>query len=371
MKEAALMKAARAILAPDAEEIDPPYILPADLPLELSGESIRARLCTFTDARGAEWAMRPDLTLPVAEIETQRRLSGAQDDRAYSYAARAFRLPASSSDPMEFTQVGREHFSSADGEDDDMILFGRVIEAARMCGVAPRSVMIGDLAIVPAFIDALDLPELTAARLKRAFRQEGGVRALLEAPVRALTPQARAILDADDPLAKLSAALEQQSTALIGSRSPDEILEGLAARRAEDEAGGIPQSVHGVLKALGELDCDARAAADLLDDLCQQHRLEGPRRAIGAFADRFESLENIEPEAGDVSRFRADFGRRFTYYDGFLFEVLAEGLTDRQPVAAGGRYDGLIAALSNGKVSAYALGGVVRPDRLLRAKAAS
>ena len=69
-----------------------------------------------------------------------------------------------------------------------------------------------------------------------------------------------------------------------------------------------------------------------------------------------------------ICRFRSGFGRRFTYYDGFLFETLAPNLTDRQPIASGGRYDGLIAGLSNGKAEATAIGGVVRPDRVLRAK---
>ncbi|OZB11878.1 MAG: hypothetical protein B7X53_18545, partial [Hyphomonas sp. 34-62-18] len=49
---------------------------------------------------------------------------------------------------------------------------------------------------------------------------------------------------------------------------------------------------------------------------------------------------------------------------------LAPGLEATQPVAAGGRYDGLLTGLSGGKVSATGIGGVVRPDRMVRVRRA-
>ena len=48
------------------EFVDPPMVMPAAQPLELSGEAVRARLCVFTGTGGEECALRPDLTLPLA-----------------------------------------------------------------------------------------------------------------------------------------------------------------------------------------------------------------------------------------------------------------------------------------------------------------
>ena len=76
--------------AAGAEPVDPDYILPSDIPLELSGEAVRARLCVFTDHRGNEMVMRPDLTLPVAGMEAARLASGVNGPKAYCYAAEAF-----------------------------------------------------------------------------------------------------------------------------------------------------------------------------------------------------------------------------------------------------------------------------------------
>ena len=64
----------------------------------------------------------------------------------------------------------------------------------------------------------------------------------------------------------------------------------------------------------------------------------------------------------DRLRFSAAFGRTFGYYDGMVFEVRSAALGDEQPVAAGGRYDGLPdrlgASLQTGSV-----GCMVRPGR--------
>ena len=61
-------------------------------------------------------------------------------------------------------------------------------------------------------------------------------------------------------------------------------------------------------------------------------------------------------------RFSAAFGRAFGYYDGVLFEVRSEALGDDQPVAAGGRYDGLAARLGHA-LATGAVGCMVRPGR--------
>ena len=53
---------------------EPKTLLPAETILELSGEAVRSRLCTFTDASGTEHCLRPDLTTPIAQIVATREL---------------------------------------------------------------------------------------------------------------------------------------------------------------------------------------------------------------------------------------------------------------------------------------------------------
>lgn len=367
MTHDALVAVARAVFeAAGGTPVDPDYVLPADIPLELSGEAVRARLCVFTDNRGAEMAMRPDLTLPVAQREAARLETGVSP-KTYTYAARAFRLPAAADDPFEFTQVGLERFGYAADASADAELFALVHRAVEACGVQPKAIVTGDLAIFPAFIDALDLPGVTTDLLKRAFRQEGGVRAVLDAASRPLDTDILSALDAGDPEAALGAVLAARDVPLVGARSLVEILEGLKARRAAIEAGGLPEGARAALLALRDVDCPLADAPDALSGLAKAHSM-GRVAALDVFASRVEKILALVPGARRTAAFRAGFGRRFTYYDGFVFEVLAEGLSPAQPVAAGGRYDGLISGLSGGRVSATGIGGVVRPDRMVRVR---
>lgn len=371
MNHDALVAVARAVFeAAGGTPIDPDYVLPADIPLELSGEVVRARLCVFTDNRGAEMVMRPDLTLPVAQRESARLAGAAASAKTYTYAARAFRLPAASDDPFEFTQVGLERFGYAPSPEADVELFALVHRAVEACGVRPTEIVTGDLAIFPAFIEALGLADVSANLLKRAFRQEGGVRAVLDAGAREVDSEALEALDAADPEAALGTLLAARAIPLAGARSLAEIVDGLRARRAASLAGGLPDAARNALLALREVDCPLVDAPGVLTALARAHGLSGAGSALENFAARVEKLITLVPDARRTAHFRAGFGRRFTYYDGFVFEVLADGLAPTQPVAAGGRYDGLISGLSSGKVSATGIGGVVRPDRMVRVRRA-
>ena len=372
MTYAAVVKAARSRFeGSGAEPVNPAYILPSDIPLELSGEAVRARLCVFTDHRGNEMVMRPDLTLPVAGLEADRLASGTNGPKAYCYAAEAFRLPAADGDPMEFTQVGFERFGRDSDPVEDAEAFALVHEAVRDCDVRPAAIATGDLAIFPAFVDALGLPRVTADLLKRAFRQEGGVRALVEAspaPIEAdLVPTLEAATPEEAETA-FRAALAERGIPLIGTRSVSEIIAGLRARAAALAAGGVPEKVREVIGALAAVNCTAAEAADQLDAIASRYSLPRTSAAIDRVARRMELIRELLPEVKAICRFRSGFGRRFTYYDGFLFETLGANLTESQPIASGGRYDGLVSGLSNGKANATAIGGVVRPDRVLRAK---
>ncbi len=373
MTEAELKAAALGVIAARYSQppTDPDYILPADIPLELSGEAVRARLCLFTDDRGHEMSMRPDLTLPIALGEVERRLGGNNHLQTYTYAARAFRLPATPDDPLEFTQVGFEEFGADRWGADDVRPFYNVMLALEACGVRPSFVVTGDLAILPAVADALGLPEAVSGLIKRAYRQEGGVSALLASPPAPLAPEVAAILEAAEPEAALQAHMAERNMLMIGARSTGEILEGLKARAAAVAAGGIPAEASQVLEAIGHVRCPLGEAADKIAAFARTQGLGGLDEPVERLAKRAALMIERGIAGPGKAIFRSGFGRRFTYYDGFVFEILTEGLSPAQAVAAGGRYDGLLSSLSGGRVSANGIGGALRVDRLVRARRAA
>ena len=349
------------------KRIDPPTLMDASIPLELSGEAVRSRLCIFTDTNGQERALRPDLTLPVAIEEAERLKNGAAGPQQYCYRARAYRLPSAPGLSLEFTQVGTEHFGGPSSPNADAEMFSLVAEAARSGGMNGGSAWFGDLAIFPAFVDALDLGDAASGALKRAFRQAGGVAALLKADRgTAKSGLAARLAEAswDEAEATVRDVLGVSGIEPVGVRTLEEIVDGLMAKAASVKAGGIPNEVVIVLEDVLAVEVAPPRVADELLAIAKGAGLTGLDEPIGNLAERMELIANEAPEFLADAKFGTPFGRRFNYYDGFLFELFSAGASDTTPFAAGGRYDSLIEKLTGGDVRANGIGGVVRPDRM-------
>ena len=85
--------ATKALAGIGGDFVDPPVLIEAKVPLELSGEAVRSRICTFVDQNGREWALRPDLTLVVAQSEVDARSSDKTGETIRRYSGPVFRLP--------------------------------------------------------------------------------------------------------------------------------------------------------------------------------------------------------------------------------------------------------------------------------------
>jgi len=67
----------------------------------------------------------------------------------------------------------------------------------------------------------------------------------------------------------------------------------------------------------------------------------------------------------DEAMFATEFGRDFEYYSGLVFQIEAPG-NGTEPVAGGGRYDGLLEALGAPR-EVPAVGAAIHTERLLAA----
>lgn len=352
--------------------VDPRVVVEVALPLELSGEAVRGRICVFTDEDGNEWALRPDLTLPVAVDEVTRRRGGEAGEKLVRYSAPVFRLPALPGEPVEFTQAGFERFGAVSDAKADAAVFATIAEICSANGVRSGLVKFGDLNIFPAFIDAMDLPPETASGLKRAFRQQGGVRAFLN------TDRSGAASGLSQRLQGMSrdevAAFVGDIFALtginpVGERSSDEIVERLHQRAQSGDTNTIPSDAKDLLETVLNVDVPTNEAGDSLHKIAKQAGLNGLDAVIARLDTGLKTMADVAPDFMNNARFSTRFGRRFTYYDGFVFEI-CESETDSEqgrPFAAGGRYDRLLSDLSGGDVDASAVGAIIVPHRLKRA----
>jgi ATP phosphoribosyltransferase regulatory subunit len=346
-----------------APVIDAPILLPLGAVLDLAGEVMRGRLF-LVQGDGQDAALRPDFTIAVARAH----IADGRKAARYVYEGKAFRVaPKGSGRAEEFLQIGLEVFGGGRDPAVDAEVASLAWRAAAAGGRDDLTMLLGDIALFAALIDAMALAPALTARLKRAFARGGTIGQEL-ARAQAATPAERqgdrlAALLADLPEAEAAAVLEDLWSIAgiqpVGGRSPGEIAHRLVQR---GETARAPRLTPGEAGLIGEVLALAGPPRRTLDAARALLKAGGVAldAEFEAWARRLDALvAGGAPE--ERLRFQAGLVRSFTYYDGFLFEVRTPALADDAPVAAGGRYDGLPAQLG-GEVSG-AVGCAVRPGR--------
>lgn len=359
-----------AIATRGGQDIDVPIVIEAAVPLELSGEVVRSRICTFADAAGREWALRPDLTLPVALAEIAARRGGQLEETVRRYRGPVFRLPSLAGEPIEYQQVGLERFGAPRGVGEDVWLYEVLAEACTAAGVARGVTAFGDLSVFPGFVDAFGLSEDVAAGLKRAFRQEGGVRAYLagHSDTEGGISNRLKGMSRDEVASFVEDIYAMSDLQPVGERTADEVVERLLQSASAATHASLSTEIDAFLTDLLSLQVPFQEAPAALRQLASAASLNELDETLDAFSQRTERLA-ASPNTNllGAAQFATRFGRRFTYYDGFVFEIAADAsdAAKARPLAAGGRYDSLLADLSDGDISATAIGGIVIPHRLM------
>jgi ATP phosphoribosyltransferase regulatory subunit len=370
--EAALAAMRAPFLARDALPIDVPVMQPLSLLLDLSGEAMRSRLFVVQADGIDEACLRPDFTIPLA---LAHMASGA-GATVYRYEGKAFLVaPPGSGRAEEFLQIGLEVLGDDRPASRDAELLVLAWQAAKAGGRDDLWIELGDVSLFSAFVDALGLSSLLAARLKRAFQRPRSLKAELE---RAQTPETPlregdqlAALLAKLPEADAVAALEEQWAVAgiepVGGRTAQEIVHRLAARARDRAAPRLDDAQADLINRFLSIADTPDKALTAIQTLAQTAGADLSSQ-VADWRGRLAILEaGGVPEA--AMRLSPAFGRAFGYYDGFLFEVRSVALGDGEPVAAGGRYDSLLARLnvqSGGKSGAPgrgAAGCMVRPWR--------
>jgi ATP phosphoribosyltransferase regulatory subunit len=361
------LKAIRApFLAQGAESIDVPVMQPLSLLLDLAGEAMRARLFVVQADGIDEACLRPDFTIPVASAH----IAAPKAAGRYYYEGKAFRVaPPGSDRSEEFLQIGLEALGQAGAKADDAAMLALAWRAAAAGGRTDLWVQMGDVGLFAAFIDALGLASATAARLKRAFLRPRALKAELWRAQSAEPPprdgDRLAGLLTGLPEAQAAAALEElwalAGIEPVGGRSAAEIVHRLAERVAARAAPRLTQAQSELITRFLAIDDSPAAALEAAAALARE-----AGAALDATWADWAARRALLAEAGvpdSALRLSTGFGRAFGYYDSFLFEVRSASLGVDEPVAAGGRYDGLLPRLGAGPGAGGAVGCMVRPGR--------
>lgn len=348
------------------DEVAVAHLQPADLMLHLYGEDIRGRAFLFEDEDESAFCLRPDFTVPVARSYLSDDATGGLARRRYQ--GPVFRKQRTGSDrPVEYLQAGVELFG-ADAATGEAEIYHLVREVLTSSGAPEMRTTIGDLDIIFALLNAIDMPDSWRARLRRHFwrpelfrdllTQLGAARNAEGAPRQLAFLKAIGGLAPDQAHAAVRQTMALSGATHTGARTQDEVAERLLDLSRDATAHPLPAETVALIEAVLAVEGAPDSALDELQSLTS-----------AGGVDITGALSRLETRLGALEgplHFAAGFGRGLEYYDGFVFEFTATGRDDLPPLAGGGRYDSLLTAMGS-KAGTTAVGAIVRPEALLAA----
>lgn len=329
---------------------EPAVLQPADVFLELSGEELRRRLFLTSDSSGEELCLRPDLTIPICRMHLAN--NGATKLPAnYCYLGPVFRDRGGGSG--EYLQAGTESLGREDFEAADAECLSLALESAKQYGVASPEIRMGDVGLFSALVAALKLPPVWQRRLLKDFNRTGTLEADLA--TLKLAPTSRSVhagvlaaLEGSDPKAARAFVTDLFSIAgisAVGGRTVEEIAERFLEQASLGATSSLDPEATAALERYLTIEGDPDEALASLRSLAKDAKLD-----LSAALDTFEKRAGFMAAGGvDVSniKFATAFGRALDYYSGMVFEIYDPKNKVKWPLAAGGRYDGLLSLLGS------------------------
>ena len=346
---------------------EPPVLQPLSLLLDLAGEGLRSRLFVLSAEGAEEQALRPDFTIALARAHVADPLGTG----AYLYDGAAFRAPPPGREGQgsgEFRQVGVELFGSGDDPAvEDARIAALAYAAAGAGGRTDLGVTFGDIGLFAAFLQGVDAPEGARTRLVKALASGRSVEAEMgrlraDAPLTdGRTGLARLLTDL--PEVEATAALEElwrlAGIQPVGGRGAGEIVHRLSEQARSASMPKLGEAEAHLITRYLAISAPPAGALDRVQALAHEAG-GGVDPQIEAWRRRLLTLDAHGVPAAALT-LTTGFARAFGYYDGVFFEVRSTALKVGEPVAAGGRSDGLIARL--GGSGATSVGCMVRPSR--------
>jgi len=325
--------------------------------LEFLGEAYRQNIVEH-DGDQSDLCLCPDLTLALA----LQIASGETETGAYQLDGLVFRGSRGNSgaSPVQ-RHIGVELFDAPENAQDDGSVVEATISALKAAGANAFTLTFADPGLVFRLIDSFDLHENWKARLKKSFSMpatfERDMADAMGGPETPALPRALASLSRDEAKDDLADMFEMVNITPFGARSLEDIADRLIDKAKEAEQP-LKASDAEALKAVCGVDAPLSEALDQLETL-----LAGRSSVISERLAYWRGMADQLAASGGTNapRFDANLGRELSYYDGFVFECHAP---DGTVLGGGGRYDGLIVALSGHTRTSGAVGAMLRPDRI-------
>jgi ATP phosphoribosyltransferase regulatory subunit len=358
------------------DAVAPAIIQPADVFLDVIGESVRARTYVFTDQDGAELCLRPDLTVPTCRLHLERHADPMTPAR-YCYNGPAFRFQpqgATAAHPREFHQAGIERFGDRSREAAEAATVAIIVKAIEKTGLKDWTIRLGDIGLFSSLLKTAGVSPNWKKRLDDAFLRPLSFRDALKGFATGARPASSNIpeeilssLQRNDMEASEGAVavhLEEEAIDLIGTRTLTDITEHLIDIAEERKEEALDARAIALIERYIAISGPAITAGEKISALIKEAP-NGSGYALETYDRRLALLANAGIDLDRVT-FAAEFGRTLAYYTGLVFEVNVAGRGAKSPIAGGGRYDDLMRAAGS-EADIPAVGAAIHSERLLAA----
>ena len=329
-----------------------------------AGEEMRGRLYLTSDASGADYCLRPEYTAPVC----RHYLSAGEAGRvaAFSYCGPVFRFRPDA--PGEFIQAGIENIGRSDGEAADADVLATAVAAVIAVGQPTPVLRIGDVALLPALLKALDLPSAWQRRISRGHAQGQPLAAILDRNGDSGAADHSGVLaalegaDRTGARALVEDLLSIAGISTVGGRTAAEIADRFLEQASLRAGRVIPAKTQDIIARFLAVEGDPDVACSAMRRLADEADVD-----LGAALDRFEARLGFMGACGlDVAalHYTTRFARNLDYYSGFVFEGYHPDKAAFGPLLGGGRYDSLLRRLGSPRDVA-AVGASIWVDGLL------
>ncbi|GMV43262.1 MAG: hypothetical protein AMXMBFR64_49780 [Myxococcales bacterium] len=345
------------------ERVRPPSFEDFALLESRYGAAIRERLFTFHADR--EYALRPDLTGPVARMVASGALDGAPLPYRLSYVGACWRYERSQDLRWrEFRQAGVEFVGAPEGAADDELL-DCALAVLEALGVTDVRVRLGHAGLLAGWLGAredtaphvarvlADLDALDRVRVRAADADPQW----LAATHAALAARQRAALRFGPEAVPRALRMDAESVGTVGGAAKVLDVARATTRALWVLELGLPEALADrLLAVLAATAPDMEAVlSEALEVPCVRVANAELARAWGRMAPSWRAKAELAP--GSV--------RGLAYYTGLTFELDAPAFGGQKQLCGGGRFDRMIGDL--GGVAHPAAGFAFGVERLAAA----
>tara|TARA_B110000003_G_scaffold191191_1_gene190007 strand:+ start:12003 stop:13085 length:1083 start_codon:yes stop_codon:yes gene_type:complete len=326
-------------------------LLSAETLLDLYGEDIRARAYVTNDPVMGERMMRPDFTVPIVE----RHMSEGAEPARYCYNGPVWRMQdAGSKRETEFIQVGFEVFDRSNSANSDAEVFSIFND------ILPTNLQIstGDIGLLQSAVIGLNTTNLRKAALMRHLWRPLRFQNLMELYSKNRYPEGEKVTLSKYSNQDIEKNIKNAGK-FIGLRTEVEVNSRILSLQEDAKTSPISFEEADVINKILNLKTTASEALLVLKEFVKI--IPNLEKAVSGFEARLGALQ-VRKVNVEKLPFEGSYGlTSMEYYDGFVFSF-SDGETI---IASGGRYDALTAVLGSGK-EIPAVGGVIRPDALIK-----